>query len=481
MDTQAMATDRAATAADLVVDQVRRLYERYPYPNYPLLAKPRWREGYLSHSRFAARLALDLVATQHARGSASHSPMRHVVIGGAGDMLPYVIHAWESLRPGPSAHLTCVDLSARSLQRAKLRIASRWRLPGGARVQFKTAELVAFLAAAGEASIDHLDLYGVLHHLPSPRAALAAAAHALRPGGTMRLMVYNSTARNWIHHLARALQMLGLSAEREPDLAAARALVKVAAQHLPAIGERLAQMGSATLANPSRFADTFLHPRAARLDIEAWFSAFSAAGLQPVGLFDRYGELDDLPNPLWRPPTAQQLAARAADGRFENNLEMYLVKPSASPARAGAAGPPTAAASRWQGLPPQAFRQYAETQDLPVPVLMRLWQAHTAWVLGGHLRPLDDLLRSLPMPAAQRLTRMGAILPGQIVDPGRRRALAEPLEDSVSPPLRPAGLAIAAMAPELKALVRQLQHRSPSGASPTREALILERLRRAQY
>src|SRR5690606_12676482 len=89
-----------------ILQDVQRLYEVYPYPNYPLLAKPQWEQGYLTCSRFAQRLA-----------GGRQSPPRHVLVAGCGEILPYILRKWES----PEVQLTCVDLSRRNVARA------RWR------------------------------------------------------------------------------------------------------------------------------------------------------------------------------------------------------------------------------------------------------------------------------------------------------------------------------------------------------------------
>jgi ubiquinone/menaquinone biosynthesis C-methylase UbiE len=50
----------------------------------------------------------------------------------------------------------------------------------------------------GDASVDHVNCQGVLHHTSHPDAILAELARVLRPGGTATIMVYNRDSV-WVH------------------------------------------------------------------------------------------------------------------------------------------------------------------------------------------------------------------------------------------------------------------------------------------
>jgi len=62
------------------------------------------------------------------------------------------------------------------------------------------------------------------------------------------------------------------------------------------------------------------------------------------------------------------------------------------------------------------------------------------WVLCGEARRTTPLLPRLSKLSLQRLLRLGAILPGQIVDTGLRRALAAPMTAMMEAPLLPAAV-----------------------------------------
>ena len=304
------------------------------------------------------------------------------------------------------------------------------------------ADLDEYLAAQSQRSFAHIDAYGVLHHMPNPSATLTLLSSRLQIGGSLRLMVYNGAARRWIHHLQRLFSILGIDRLSTPDIKAARTLLSEAAAVSPALATRLRQLGSDAFANDARFADTFLHPRETRLSVTEWLTAINNAGLRVVGLLDRYAELDDLPNPLWHAPSPAELAARAADGRFEHNLELYLTHAD-SPLTLGSAGMSTQRGALWWfpyllKAPPHLWFSYEETRSLPVTSRLKLWRAHLAWVLHRDRRDATKMLARLPTAALQRLVRVGAILPGQITSPGRCAALATPISQTspevIAPP-----------------------------------------------
>lgn len=390
-------TGKADSAGQSIVQRVRALYEAHPYPKYPLLAKPRWREGFLTHSRFAQALAGFAPSKPATSGERAQ-----VLIGGSGEILPYIIRRWE---PRDNA-VVSLDLSARSLRRA------RWRLLTSTKpTSFVRGDLDAYLAAQAPARLAHVDAFGVLHHMRDPGETLRLIARGLVPGGTVRLMVYNAGPRRWIHHLQRAFALLDLEACDGSDLKVARRILLTAVKGSPALAARLAQVGMATIASDARLADLLLHPREARLDVTWWLRAIGDAGLKIVGLLDRYGELDDLPNPLWQAPDATALAPRAADRRYEGNLEVFLQKPGGLATPIVDASP---VAPLGMGTGPALWWSFAETSQVAPALRSRIWRAHRAFV-ERRVRALSDRdLVGLPLAALGRLARLGALLPGQI-------------------------------------------------------------------
>ena len=416
--------------------QVQELYERHPYPHYPLLAKPRWQDGYLGSSLFASSLIY-----HHAPDATR--PRSFLSIG-CGEILPYIIRQWE-----PSAtRLNCVDLSKRSLKRAQFRTSLL-----GRKISFHQDDINELLQRPpfNKNLFDNVEAYGVLHHISSFQTTLNLIGEHLSHDGIVRLMVYNSHARDWIYDINRAFVMLGLRFHSDHDVATGRQLLKNLAAISPRLAERLKQMGSSSLENNTRFADTFMHPWESRAGIKQWFNAIETAGMKPVALYDRYAELDDLKNPLWTCPTAEQLTERAIDGRFENNLELWLThnsehKSTQKNARERSASHTSSpAASRIPvrlrlTMPPSRIKQFTETRDLPFGTKLAIWHGFLRGLYNRSDRTALSLIKGLDTSTARRLARMGLILPSIAEDAGLFETLNKPLSGSMSAPSLPAGI-----------------------------------------
>lgn len=85
-------------------------------------------------------------------------------------------------RQSPDAHITAIDVSERSLSRARERLAAA----GLTNVQFQQADL--FDLPFAPASFDHVFVCFVLEHLAAPERALTVLKSQLRPEGTMTVI-----------------------------------------------------------------------------------------------------------------------------------------------------------------------------------------------------------------------------------------------------------------------------------------------------
>jgi ubiquinone/menaquinone biosynthesis C-methylase UbiE len=79
----------------------------------------------------------------------------------------------------PDAQITCTDLSAQMLRRARMRLKSE-------RPSFVVADLTALPFA--DASFDGVTCGYVLEHVPDPRAGLSEISRVMRKGGRMLLL-----------------------------------------------------------------------------------------------------------------------------------------------------------------------------------------------------------------------------------------------------------------------------------------------------
>jgi len=406
-----------------ISSSVQAMYEAFPYPDYNLFLPLRWQEAYNCSSLFARQLLrqtrVDLVVSES---------RPKILIAGCGDVQSSIIGRWE-----PRAHqLTGIDLSSRSLQKARIR---SWMM-------LRPMQLLQMNLENPDTPLIgpylHIDAYGVLHHLANPAAGLRTLAQVLAPGGTMRIMVYNSRSRQWMFQLKRVFALLGLSAYVSQDLKDTRQLLELFAQKLPALQERMRAMRS-IIQEPSRLVDAFFHEREARLDLSYWVKAIEQSGLESLGLLDRYAELDDLANPLLAMPALSLLEERIDDLRFENNLELYLWKNLGISSNSSTA-PATYRApfSLRRRLPPLAWFRYAETQKLPFEVKWQLWQAFLSAQHQGSSKPLDRLFKRIPEPALQRLGRMGVIFPDQLQSQALKKLLHAPMQSTMEVPRLPA-------------------------------------------
>lgn len=442
-------------------ESVRALYEHRPYPHYPLLAKPRWQEGWIANSLLSKSLAASRT------GLVSRGEPHRILVAGCGEILPAVICANE-----PAAHrIDAVDLSRRSLRRAWFRCVTELT-----RLRLKRADLEVW-CTVHQAHYDHIDCFGVLHHMADPLRALATLAASLKPGGTARIMIYNSPARSWIHEWQAAFRALHLNQERNSDIRVAMTLLSEAGKASPSLAKLLERMGPSLLTSTTRFADTFLHPREARLGPAAWIKTIEQTDLTILGLLDRYEECDDLPNPLWG-IDHKELIERIDAGQFEGNLEFFVQKNGGIPAKPSSQQLkfPHWAFSLFSS-PPRAWWQTTETSHISPSLRRYFWRMHREHIAHGQGKIPENVLNALHPRALQRLARMGALLPGQLSDEWNAR-IKKPLgiPEGVRTPFKYKSTDVP---PTVTSLIEK-QCAAVGLSSRRKEALML-RLRRAMY
>lgn len=407
-----------------ITRNVEELYERFPYPYYPLYFKPKAQEAYLSASIFSSRLISEL--TQRPAGVANMGSKPCVFVVGCGEMQPYIFSKWE-----PRKHKLCfLDLSQRNIFRARLRLGLHFK-----KISWIREDLCSYFAARKEMTqIDHCDVYGVLHHLASPNIALDTLVKHISKNGTLRIMIYNSHSRDWIHHFHKIFKIMSLSSYEREDLAIARHILQGMGK-VSALKDKLAGMNS-ILKNDCRLVDTFFHSREIFWAPQTWLKLLKHKGLQAVALFDRYGELDDLPNPMWKFPSTAQILDRSLDRRFENNLEVFLVKKS----RLLLSGERTTLGKKslplhtYMQSPPSNWFDFSETRTLSMHTRFTIWHCFLKHLEGRYTIEHEKKMYNIPLKSLQRLARIGAILPGMVSEPEIREKLLEPLVDHMDIP-----------------------------------------------
>lgn len=156
---------------DRRTEDVRRFYERAPFPDYPAHADLSWLRTRAERSEFARLMdrAIPLDA-------------RILEVGcGTGQMSLYLARA--------DRVVIGADITRASLRLA-VEAAGRFELD---HVQFIETDLHYPGLRAG--AFDVVYSSGVLHHTPNPSAAFAHIARLARPGGMIVIGVYNAFAR----------------------------------------------------------------------------------------------------------------------------------------------------------------------------------------------------------------------------------------------------------------------------------------------
>ncbi|MFW7379470.1 MAG: class I SAM-dependent methyltransferase [Oligoflexus sp.] len=394
----------------VIHEQVAAMYQRFPYPAYPLGFRLQWWQAYLGSMAFAQALVPQNIAV---------SETVRILLAGCGDTQPYIHRKLEPRQH----HLVACDIAQRNLQRA------RWRLLlEPKQVEWWNTDLLHL--PTNHEGFSHIDCYGVLHHLANPRQGLISLSHQLRPGATMRLMVYNRQSRDWIWHMRQVFRLLRLDYQSPADLRFAQDSLKTLANYHSGLKQQLENMGL-SWQQASRFVDTFFHVREARITLSDWLTTIEQAGLKIVGQLDRYAELDDLPNPLWKTPSLFQLEQKISEHQFAHNFEWYLCKPAPKAAADGKQKPLKGSKILWQSLhsAPRLWRQYPETQCISRIALQRLWWCHGQYIYRQSTTQVDHILQDLPTAAVQRLARIGAFFPRQLQSKKLFQLAMAPMDD----------------------------------------------------
>ena len=410
-----------------ITEKVAEFYERFPYPFYPLLARPYYPDAYWSSSQVLGILASDLMGTPC--GVLSQLPSSHhqnILVLGCGDTQPYLFKKWEPL----SHKMIFVDLSQKSIKRARLRFGMHRR-----NVDWIHADLCAYLSEAANHGVQfsHIDAYGVLHHLAEPSLALALIAKTLTPNGTLRLMVYNQKARDWIREIQKVFKLCKLSSKKKEDRLLAKNLL-VELRKLPSIAPFFQGLGDGIFSNESRLCDTFFNEREVSWLPDRWIQALKKYNLKPLSLLDRYGELDDLENPLWNFPSEAQLQVRYLDKRFENNLEILAINQELTCNHNSLQAAPFNQLRR-SGIPEKWF-DYLETNNNSRRTRKLIWDNFKKRLMMPD-KPLPLHLNTKKQASLKRLARLGAIFPANAKESGLFELMTSPLCETMEAPTRP--------------------------------------------
>lgn len=170
---------------------VRDLYEKFPYPKIPMIARVRKPDSFLIN--YEASVSAAFGSTEFA------SPVPRILIVGAGTFEPYVVALANT-----NAQIVAIDISKAAIEKLKWRL----RLHGlSKRVDLLHLDLLNLNAEHGDF---HMIIgTGVLHHLENPSEGIQKLSDRLGPFGIMRLMLYSKFGRASIYRLRALREILG--------------------------------------------------------------------------------------------------------------------------------------------------------------------------------------------------------------------------------------------------------------------------------
>jgi len=277
-------------------DRVREQYESYPYPHRdPKDERTRLIEGSPSdldevrHYVFGGRLDLD-------------RPFRALVAGGGTGDAAIMLAQHLASAGARDAEVVYLDLSTASRRIAEARAAER----GLTNMRFVTG-VIEEVATLAPGPYDYVDCCGVLHHLASPEAGLAALASQVAPAGGLGLMLYATYGRSGIYPVQEALaQLVDDLPDKERLAAAHRLLAGLPASHLL---NRNPLVSDHRKGKDAHLYDLLLHRRDRAYRVPELAELLATAGLEPLAWIEpaRYAPETYLTDPMLR----QRAAAMA--------------------------------------------------------------------------------------------------------------------------------------------------------------------------
>lgn len=264
--------------------QVREQYENLPYP-------PRDPAKELEGLIFAKGCALDRINFYGHGGLRDFSKPYHILVAGCGTGDAVVTLAAQLY--GSPARITALDMSTASLAVARGRVEAR----GLDNVRFVHDSLLN-VSAHADAPYDHINCIGVLHHLESPEAGLAALEKVLAPSGVMHLMLYARYGRESVYQMQALMRMINGD---EPNIQRkVEACRKVLEQLPPGHGFRqfAESVVDIKLFGDSGLYDLLLHSQDVAYTVPQVYDFLATSGMQP--LYWVFGH-DPKGNDMYRP------------------------------------------------------------------------------------------------------------------------------------------------------------------------------------
>ncbi len=251
---------------DPVSQEVKNMYERYPYPPRP--------PGVVADLHPALMLSY---IERKGEGGDDKSGSLHVLDAGCGTGQA----ALGTALANPNAQVVAVDFNRVALQHVEEE-AGNLGLRNLKVLEVDLTTLEGLPVPKG--GYDFIFCSGVLHHLPDPQQALELLAGILSPSGVLRLMVYGSYGRQGIYRFVEALkQLFPGNASWEERLLGARRLMSALGDEAAV---KLYPWRDAADIPDEEFVDRYLHPREASYTVSSFFELIERAGLRFVRWYE---------------------------------------------------------------------------------------------------------------------------------------------------------------------------------------------------
>lgn len=255
---------------------VKEQYEALPYPP---------RDPLRERERLIQRASDNLITLNHhcfgGRKDFRDGFRALVAGGGTGDSTIYLA---EQLR-GFDAEIVHLDLSVAAMSIAQ----ERARIRGLSDIRWVNASIMG-LPGLGLGEFDYINCTGVLHHLESSEAGLAALRDVLRPDGVILLMLYGRYGRRSVYDMQALLrEHLPVDTDIAEKIRMTRALLAA----LPETNSFRRDQGrwdyeiSATGFGDAGLYDLLLHSQDRCFDVPDLYALAGAAGLDILCFVDR--------------------------------------------------------------------------------------------------------------------------------------------------------------------------------------------------
>jgi SAM-dependent methyltransferase len=265
-------------------NEVRKFYEKMPYPP-PVANLDQSRDLYNPDRSRAVRHLIWPTGAPRAH--------RNVLVAGCGTSQA-IRHALRE----PLAHVTAIDISAPSLERAR----DLQRQYGLVNVEFHELSITDIRTLGKR--FDQIVCTGVLHHLPDPGQGLQALRDVLEPEGAMQIMVYAQYGRSGVYMMQDYCRLLGITASGQDLDQLSAALGHLPHDHpLSALMRRVKDFQS-----PDGLADVLLNPQDRAYTVPQIYDWLKACGMSFGRWFEQAPYLPQC-GAIARTPHAARLTA----------------------------------------------------------------------------------------------------------------------------------------------------------------------------